>query len=73
MLMTKGKEVLDRHNAMPFLPGKAFMMNIGLDAKSVCIESSEARVIGIGGTCYIPYKRFVKAFRRRKEKEKRPM
>ena len=33
MLMTKGKEVLDRHNAMPFLPGKGFMMDIGLDAK----------------------------------------
>ena len=33
MLMTKGKGGLDRHNAMPFLPGKGSMMDIGLDAK----------------------------------------
>ena len=69
MLMTKRKEILDRRSAMPFLPGEGFMMDISLGGKErlVCIQSLMMsylrRVI-----MFIPYKRFVKALRRRKEK-----
>ena len=54
---------------MLFLPGKGFMLDIGLGGKerSVCIQILMMSYLR-RGIMFIPYKRFVKALRRRKEK-----